>query len=186
MRVCWRSAILMVSLLLLACSGAVTTQFVQYDASGVPELFRYGAVDRDFRTVIHGNPSAGTTEAFETAVIDAMQGHTWGRRTNFTTTPGKNSEKNLWVVMAFNADVGVYDLCERKNISTKTVKGPLRLQAAWCFNGREDSSVDARVDSASNTNDPRFRAIVQETVLNLFPTHMDWELIQDDGDKRGS
>ena len=45
MKVCWRSTIMMVSLLPLACSGAVTTQFVQYDDSGVPELFRYGAVD---------------------------------------------------------------------------------------------------------------------------------------------
>ena len=79
--------------------------------------------------------------AFARAVTDRMQGANEGRRTNFTTTPGKSAEKNLRVVMAFNAAPGGYDLCDGKAIETKPRKDVLALSAAWCFGDRQDSMV---------------------------------------------
>jgi hypothetical protein len=72
--------------------------------------------------------------------------------------------------MAFNADLGASDLCRDKTIQTRAQgRRPLALLAAWCFEGRQDSLIAAEVGPASNVSDPRFRALVSETVLNLFP-----------------
>ena len=138
---------------------------------------------RDTRVVIHGNPFDMDRTAFEKAVTNNMQGANSGRRTNFTTTPGRSAEPNLWVVMAFNADFAVYDLCRGKYIKTRPSKRALRLAAAWCFDGRQDSMVEAAVGPVADINDPRFRALVGQAVLNLFPQHMDRELF-DDSDRR--
>ena len=37
-----------------------------------------------------------------------------------------------------------------------------------CFDGRQDSLVTAAVGPASGVGDPRFKALVRQTVLNLF------------------
>jgi hypothetical protein len=50
---------------------------------------------RDTRVIIHGNPFGMDQAAFNKAVTDNMQGATPGRRTNFTTTPGKTAQHNL-------------------------------------------------------------------------------------------
>jgi hypothetical protein len=85
----------------------------------------------------------------------------------------------MWVVMAFNADIGAYDLCRGKYIKTRPGERALRLAAAWCFDGRQDSMVEAAVGPATGVSDRRFRALVGQTVLNLFPQHMDRELLDD-------
>ena len=140
--------------------------------------------DRDTKVIIHGNPFDMDRAAFAKAVTDTMQGAHFGRRTNFTTTPGKSAEKNLWVVMAFNARVGIYQLCQGTDIETRPRSRVLTLTAAWCFDGRQDSLVEAVVGQAKGVDDPRFRALVRQTVLNLFPQFKDREFIRDDGDRR--
>jgi hypothetical protein len=118
--------------------------------------------------VVYGNPFAMDRRAFARAVTDTMQGANYGRPTNFTTTPGPSAERNLWVVMAFNADVGPYALCGGGPVETRVRRDVLTLTAAWCFDGRQDSLVTAAVGPAAGVNDPRFRALVRQTVLNLF------------------
>ena len=141
--------------------------------------------DRDTKVVIHGNPFDIDPAAFAKAVTDTMQGANMGRRTNFTTTPGKSAEKNLLVVMAFNARVGIYQMCQGTDIETRPRSQGLTLTAAWCFDGRQDSLVEAEVGAAKGVDDPRFRALVRQTVLNLFPQFMDRVFIRDDDDDRG-
>ncbi|MEE8084754.1 MAG: hypothetical protein V3T46_06005 [Alphaproteobacteria bacterium] len=142
--------------------------------------------DRDTLVVVHGNPFAMDPAAFAKAVTDNMQGANPGRRTNFTTTPGKSAEKNLLVVMAFNARVGIYQLCQGTDIETRRLSHQLTLTAAWCFDGRQDSLVEAVVGPAKGVGDPRFRALIRQTVLNLFPQFMDREFIRDNDDDRRS
>ncbi len=131
--------------------------------------------NRDTEVVIHGNPFGMKAAAFAKAVTGDMQGANPGPRTNFTTTPGKSAQKNLWVVMAFNARVGINELCRAKRFETRVSEGTLSLRAAWCFDGRQDSLVTASVGTPEDVNDPRFRALIRQTVLNLFPRHRDRE-----------
>jgi hypothetical protein len=182
-----RSAITVIgaALVLGACSGAYVFLQSQYNPSTYDfNNFSTYHAERDTRVVIHGNPFNMNAAAFARAVTDQMQGANNGRRTNFTTSPGKSAEKNLRVVMAFNAVNGDYDLCEGKPIETKPTKNMLRLTAAWCFADRQDSMVEATVGAAKGVGDQRFRDIVQQTVLNLFPTHMDYILIRDQGNEK--
>jgi hypothetical protein len=140
------------------CSGASVRLNAEYNRSTYDHLnFSLYHADRDTKVVVHGNPFAMAS-----------------------TTPGKSAERNLRVVMAFNAaEDDTYDLCGGK-VDTRTSKGAMRLSAAWCFGDRQDSFVEAEVNGAGGINDPRFRALIQQTVLNLFPTHMDRELFGDD------
>jgi hypothetical protein len=163
------------------CSGASVRLNAEYNRSTYDHLnFSLYHADRDTKVVVHGNPFAMASADFGKAVTGHMQGANFGRRSNFTTTPGKSAERNLRVVMAFNAaEDDTYDLCGGK-VDTRTSKGAMRLSAAWCFGDRQDSFVEAEVNGAGGINDPRFRALIQQTVLNLFPTHMDRELFGDD------
>ena len=171
------------ALVLGACSAGHVRLQSEYSRSTYDYLnFSLYHAGRDTKVIIHGNPFAMETAAFEKVVTGNMQGANFGRRTNFTTTPGKSAEPNMWVVMAFNADIGAYDLCGGKYIKTRPRTHELRLSAAWCFDGRQDSVVEAEVGPATSVNDPRFRALVGQTVLNLFPQHMDRELRGDDDD----
>ena len=154
-----------------ACAPGNVRLQTEYNRSTYDHLnFDTYLADRDTKVVIHGNPFDMNTEAFKKAVTDNMQGANPGRRTNFTTTPGKSVQNNLWVVMAFNTDIGAYNLCQDQNIKTRAQGSrPLSLAAAWCFDGHQDSLVEAEVGPARDVNDPRFRALVSQTVLNLFP-----------------
>lgn len=142
--------------------------------------------DRDTHVDVYGNPFGMDASTFAEAVTDHMQGANFGRPTNFTTAPGPSAERNLRVVMAFNSPMATYNLCEARPTGGGERSDGLVLKAAWCFDDREDSTVEARIAGATGPNDPRFRALVRETVLNLFPPRMDPELIWDNGDDGGN
>lgn len=135
---------------------------------------------RDTRVHVRGNPFRMNPTAFARAVTDAMQGQNYGRPTHFTTSPGPSAEANLWVVMAFNAEVGPYELCRGGPVTTRPLGTTLRLSAVWCFDGREDSLVEAWVGAPDGVNDPRFRELVGQAVFNLFLP----EKRRDDNDRR--
>ncbi len=169
------------SLVVGACSADNVHLQSSYNRSTYDFLnFTTYQAGRDTKVVIHGNPFAMNTEVFNKAVTDNMQGANFGQRTNFTTTPGKSAEPNIWVVMAFNANIGIYEICNYKPIKTRPASIQLRLSAAWCFDGRQDSLVEATVGQVEDINDPRFRALIQQVVLNLFPRNK----FRDDSDDR--
>jgi len=169
------------SLIVGACSGDAVRLQTDYNQSTYDYLnFTNYQAGRDTKVVVHGNPFAMSTEAFKKAVTNNMQGANFGRRTNFTTTPGKSAEPNIWVVMAFNADIGIYEICNNKPKKTRPGSNQLNLSAAWCFDGRQDSLVEAVVGQVGDINDPRFRALIQQAVLNLFPQN---KFRDDSGDR---
>lgn len=158
--------------ILAGCSGdnVALQSYYNYPAYDYANFSLYHA-GRDTRVIVHGNPFGMDRTAFAKAVTDAMQGANIGRPTRFTTTPGPSAEKNLWVVMAFNTGNTIYGLCGPRDYpSEQGGRGSegLLLRAAWCFDGRQDSWVEARISGARGTGDPRFRALVRQTVLNLF------------------
>ncbi len=165
------------ALLLLAACSADTVRLQTYRNRSTYDFLNFTTyhAGRDTRVVVYGNPFAMDARAFGKAVTDAMQGANFGRPTHFTTTPGPSAERNLWVVMAFNADVGPYELCRGGAVETRPRTDALTLTAAWCFDGREDVLVTAAVGPPRDVSDPRFRALVRETVLNLFVPEPRWE-----------
>lgn len=151
-----------------ACAGATTTTNVYYDKVGVPDIFRYAALDRDFLTEIHGNPGRGSKAAFNTSVIAAMHGNAHGMPTNFTTTPSANAREGYRLVMVFSGDpyMSAEAVCRDVDSSSlKPIAGRVEIQAAFCY--RDD--VLSRVHVAYPQGSPALEDAVTQVVLALFP-----------------
>lgn len=139
---------------------------------------------RDTEVIVYGNPFGMDARAFAEAVTRHMQGANAGPSTNFTTTPA-NAERNLRVVMAFNADTSGYRLCSGRPVAGGPQGETIRLNAAWCWENSPQSSVEAETGAVSGVGDPRFRALVRQTVLNLFPREDPLRREDDDRRRRG-
>ncbi len=160
------------ALSLAACAGATITEYVSYDVSGVPSLFRYAASGRDFRTEIHGNPSAAPKAAFDAAVVAAMQGKTRGTSTNFSLARSASMREGYRVVMVFSGDrwVGGAAACREVDAGALApVTERVELQAAFCFRDRVLSQTHVRFAAFSDTRDPGLDRAVSQAVLHLFP-----------------
>ena len=158
------------SLLVSACAGATITTAVYYHKSGLPTILRYVAVDRDFLTEIHGNPSGGSKAAFDASVIAAMHGNARGRPTNFTTTPSANAREGYRIVMVFSGEpyMSTGAVCGDVDFaSLKAASGRVEIKAAFCY--RED--VISEVHVAYPQGSPALEDAVTQVVLSLFPLY---------------
>ena len=160
------------ALSLAGCLPQTTTDKVYYARTGVPSVFRYAAAGRDFRTMIYGNPTVASKDAFDDAVIAAMQGRNWGPRTNFTTTPSENAREAYRVVMIFSGDryFGGDAACRDVDESALApVSDWVELQSAFCFRDQALSYAHVRTAAFRAPDDPRLGDAVSQAVLHLFP-----------------
>ncbi len=160
------------ALSLAGCLGETTTLSVYYERTGVPSLFRYAASGRDFRTVIYGNPTTASQDAFDAAVIAAMQGRNWGPETNFTTTPSDDARGEYRVVMIFSGDryIGGEAACREVDAAALVpVSDRVELQSAFCFRDQVLSQVHVRTAAFRSPDDPRLDDAVAQAVIHLFP-----------------
>lgn len=161
----------MLALLVSACIGAgTTTTNVYYDKVGIPDIFRYAAVDRDFLTEIHGNPGPASKAAFDASVIAATHGNARGRPTNFTTTPSANARDGYRLVMVFSGDryVGARAACDGvQDTDLKPISGRVEIQAAFCYESDVLSQVHVAYPQGSDTLDDA----VSQVILALFPLY---------------
>ena len=164
-----------------ACSGVRLQSEVAPSTYDYQNFTLYHA-ERDTLVEVQGNPFNMDAGAFAKAVTGYMQGANFGRPTNFTTAPGANAERNMRVVMAFNSRTDSQNLCTAGYRPQAAAGGAISLKAAWCFDNRADSWVDATLGGITSTQDPGFHDLVEEVVLNLFPPQMDTETIRDNGD----
>lgn len=135
---------------------------------------------RDTRVEIMGSTFGAEPSRFARAVTEGMRGKHHGAETNFTTTPGASAEKNLKVVLAFNTEVVHHALCSGKPLAART-GGGTTLQAAWCFGDRVDSYVIVRGGAITGIDDPKFKTLLAEATLELFPPYQDEFTIMDNG-----
>lgn len=155
-----------------ACGAqsARTGQGVYYGYS--PSLFAYAAADRDFLTVVHGNPFAVPDLQFRDVVLAAMQGANDGPATHFTATPSATTRPEYRTVLLFNGPVsaGGVSVCAKLG-ELATVKGdqPIRMIAAFCVGERPYAVVEGWV-SASDPTAPGLRQMIRQAVTELFPT----------------
>ncbi len=164
------------SLALLAGCGAgvVTTTNVYYLSTYQTSLFGYVAGGRDLRVVVTGNPTGAPQEAFDQAVVAAMQDKNWGPTTHFTTRPSETVREAYWVSMIFGGDrfIGDYAICRGgagRDIDPRA--RPVRLQAAFCDRTKPLTSLQVTVDDVASPDDPRLEAMVSAAVIQLFPLY---------------
>ncbi len=145
--------------------------YYYYARPGIPDFFQYAAAGRDFQTVIYGNPTTAPKDAFDAAVVAAMQGRNWGPTTNFTTTPTVGPREGYRVVMAFGGDryVSGNAICGDLDPAAFSATNGVDLHAAFCFRDRLFSEVRVDTGAFSTPDDPRLKDAVAQVVLNLFP-----------------
>ncbi len=157
---------------LAGCAQDVVSPYTYYGKAGLPQLFQYAAADRDFRTVIYGNPSPAPKQAFDATVVAAMQGRNWGPTTNFTTSPAEGARKDYRVVMVFSGDryVGGDAACRDIDLDALApASDRVRLQASFCYRDQLLSQTHVDFAGIRELNDPTLDRAVSQAVVLLFP-----------------
>ena len=155
-----------------SASALVMTTHGYYHEIYRTGLFGYVAGGRDLRVVVTGNPTAAPQDAFDQAVVAAMQGRNWGPTTHFTTRPSETAREAYWVSMIFGGDhfIGERAIC-RGGAGRDIDPGarPVRLQAAFCERTKPITSLMVTVNDVASPDDPRLEAMVSAAVVELFP-----------------
>ena len=156
------------SLVVSACAGATTVTNVYYEKGDLRGIFLYVASDRDFLIEIHGNPSGKSQAAFDASVIAAIQGSSFGRLTNFTTSPSANTSERYRMVMVFSGDrySGATSIC-RDVDSQKSGAGRVEIQAAFCYRDKTLSQLNVSYTQGSSA----LENAMSQVVINLFPAY---------------
>ena len=154
------------SLVVSACAGATTVTNVSYEKSNLRGTFLFVASDREFLIEIHGNPSGESQVAFDASVITAIQDSSFGRLTNFTSTPSANTSDRFRMVMVFSGDryTGASSIC-RDVDSQASVSDRVTIRAAFCYRDETLSQLDVAYTKGSSA----LGAAMSQVVINLFP-----------------
>ncbi|MFQ5953846.1 MAG: hypothetical protein ACE5JZ_02130 [Kiloniellales bacterium] len=174
--------------LLLACGAAVMAaaavlgpspakafKIVQsvYDSYDPFEM-HYAGDDRDFWTVVLGNPFPAPKPVVDSALTAAMATTRWGKRTNFTTTPDDSARRVYRIVMLLNGNTLTgYRICgyyPDRPLGPGAHDGKIHVVATFC-RGQQPLSQAVGSTDAATPNDPEFRKFVRQLMANLLPTH---------------
>jgi hypothetical protein len=122
---------------------------------------------RKLPTLVLGNPFGGPQEAVVDAVAEAMSG---GRPTDQAVA----ARAPLRVLMLFNATTRTGPrICDRSQKPPVADTGPqggaVDLVATYCRGDAPQTQVLAHLDGLSGANDPRFRDMIKQVTLSLFP-----------------
>jgi hypothetical protein len=159
-----------------ACTASGTAEYVEYDAVGVPRLFKSVAASGSFPTVVHGNSSGNAKATFDTAVIDAMGEYVWGQKSNFTLTAPDAAWDSYRVVMVFSGvrHFGGKAACRDVDATALIpITEAVGLQAAFCHNDKVLSQAHLRFDANQADGDAMTATeyAVAQAVLAIFPLH---------------
>ncbi len=161
---------------LAACAGAVTvTNHNNVAASYAPEeLYVVATGDNELRTVIIGNPFDMPKVAFETAVLATMEGRNFGPRLNLSTDPKQEDARKRHVVLAFDlANRGnASSLCAGSANATKVqpTGAKLTVTGVYCAGNLPLTQATARAGQVTGINSERFRSLMTQLAIALFPT----------------
>jgi hypothetical protein len=183
------------SLFLSACiADSIRITESEFDTAYDYMNFSNYLAGKDTAVQIHGNPFSMDKAAFARALTQHMQGANEGEPTNFTTTPkygdpdADTTNKEFRVIVAFNINPKPSTLCTAKKFrAKKSAQKPdpvLRIHLAWCFENDEHSTIIAETSMPKSAQDPRFRALIEQSVRDLFPQNHDYVLTEDHGSKR--
>lgn len=123
---------------------------------------------RRLPTLVAGNPFAGPQEALREAVAEAMGG---GRPSDQAVA----ARAPMRVLMLFNATTRTGPrICDRSQPLPVAETGPrggsVDLVATYCRGDAPQTQVVAHMDGLTGAGDPRFREMIRQVTLSLFPS----------------
>ena len=164
------------ALALSGCIGGVVVDEPVYEQHYVDGELEYAARSGELRTNVYGTPFAAAADRVAAVTTADMKGANRGPEITFTPTPKVNGSEGYHVVMLFSPVRGVtaYDICQAGDGSGHAAapeSGRVRLLSAFCFNDTLVSTAGGTVAGATGLEDPRFRSLVRQVTLSLFPGH---------------
>ncbi len=137
------------------------------------ELF-YAGDDRDFWTIILGNPFPAPKPVVDERVLEAMSDTRWGKRTNFTTAPNESARSAYRIIMLINGSTtSAYRICQYypdRPFGPGSTRGEVKVVATYCRGESPLTQAIGKVDAAG-PGDPEFRQFIRQMVANLLPSH---------------
>ena len=138
-----------------------------------PHELGYAGDDRDFWTVVLGNPFGTSKPALDKIVTDAMASTRIGKRTRFTTTPNDSARTAYRIIMLINGNTKTgYRICDYspdRPLGPGNHNGKIEVVATYC-RGSSPLTQAAGTVSASGADDPEFRQFIRQLMANLLPT----------------
>jgi hypothetical protein len=167
-----RSVVVSIALFaeLAGCSGVPVIWNSYYDGSYVPAEWR----GNDLPVTVRGSPFAVPQTEFAGAVIDAMQGATFGVPTRFIPAT-QGAAPAYRVVMIFNpqAGLGYGAVCARPEppdaVFGEAGAAQVRLLATFCRGDRAMTSAEGRIPGDGGPTSAGFRRGIGEFAMQLFP-----------------
>lgn len=129
------------------------------------------AASGDFPVDVRGNPLPVAQPVFEQAVVDAMQGTTWGPPAYFVVQPeGRRPDSRIVLGFGTSTNVNIRALCETPSGADTRFEGrPVVVAAAFCNTDRALSRVLASAPDISGPSDPRLASLMSQVVGQLLP-----------------
>ena len=174
-----RSVVASITVMLLsACAlgsgGGVVLTHNQISTSYYGAELGYAAAKGGMPTAVFGNPFAVDKAAFDRVVTDAMYRKNPGIAVRFSTQIDDPQRWLYRVIMYFDPPVGIsgHTACDpNATLQSVAQKGDrLVLLAALCRGNRSLSEIRGTTSRGSGPNDPNFRLLITQVVLNMFPT----------------
>ncbi len=156
-------------------SAVQASKIVQYITEGYdPFEMHYAGDNRDFWTVVLGNPFPAPKQALDGALTDAMSSTRWGKRTNFTTTPDDSARTVYRIVILLNGNTLTgYRICgyyPDRPLGPGTHGGKVHVVATFCRGQQPLSQAVGSID-ATTPEDSGFRKLIRQLMANLLPTY---------------
>ncbi len=161
-------------LVVAGCGDMVRVSDPVQSQQYVVEDFQQANVNQKIRTQVYENSFEISQDRFAAAVFHHMKGANLGRPTTFTPTPGDNGSGAFHVVMIFDPPRGTDPeaVCGRDLRVSSTRAGPgVFLMSAFCWGDKLLSTADGDVGAANGPDDPRFRSLIRQVTLALFPAY---------------
>jgi len=151
----------------LGAPAAAQTRHEQMWSSYDPSEINGPQGGRKLPTLVLGNPFDGPQQAVVDAVAEAMNG---GRPADQAMA----AKAPLRVLMLFNAATRTgYRICDRSLPPPVADTGPsggtVDVVATYCRGDQPQTQVTAQLGGVSGPGDPKFRDMIRQVTVSLFP-----------------
>ncbi len=157
---------------LTGCDTAVMVSNEHVTPAWYPGYLNYTASRGGMLVEVIGSPFENVPQdQLEQAVAEVMEGSHFGPQMPFFTEPpeGFNSPMRLRVLMNPAAATSGKLLCENPNQPQQKQAGRTSALAAFCLLEDRLSTARGVVAEAKGPDDPRFRALMRQLSVLLFP-----------------
>lgn len=136
-----------------------------------PSMLNYAASQGAMKTEIIGNPFDGPKEDLDRAVTGGLTRSHFGPSLAFATSVSPDNRSPYRIVLVFNPtlDHTSGNICGAPDRATQARGDRIRVMAAFCSADRAVIYTRGSVAGATGPTDARFRALIRQLGLELFP-----------------